>query len=488
MSAEVTELERRLAAERARRRQTTFRSLYPASGPYARSKYPRHLRTFAAGKDHRVRALMGANRCGKSLMGAFEVAVHATGEYPAWWEGIRYTEPVLVWVAGDTGKTVRDIIQPHLVGTKADPDRGVIPPHRLLKRLNKPGVPEALELVDVQHVSGRPSTIVFKSYDQERQAFQGSAVDFAWLDEEPSLAILDEVIMRTAATGTRPAGRVLMTFTPLLGLSDVVTRLIPNNDWSQALSPEGLSHGGTFVIIAGWDDVPHLSEAEKADLLSHITPSMRQARTRGIPSLGSGQIYPIDEAEVKVPDFALPPDWPRGFGMDAAWNQTAVVWGAWDPTTDVLYVYDCYKRGQTEPPVHAEAIRSRGGWIPGRGDLAEVSRYDGRRFLDIYRDLGLDLHLADRALESGILATWLRLSTGRLRIFASCTPLFEELRVYRRDEQGQIVRKGHDLMDALRYLVRMTPAELKNPPAPTATTVMDADLDLGLGGANDWMA
>jgi hypothetical protein len=87
-------------------------------------------------------------------------------------------------------------------------------------------------------------------------------------------------------------------------------------------------------------------------------------------------------------------------------------------------VYDVYKRGLAEPPVHAEAIKARGRWIPGVGDAADISRYDGQQFLEIYRKLGLLLQLQDtRSVEANIHEVWTRSSTGRLKVFETM-PLF----------------------------------------------------------------
>ena len=74
----------------------------------------------------------------------------------------------------------------------------------------------------VRHVSGRNSTLGFKSYDQGREKWQGETLDVVWLDEEPPLDVYMEALTRTNATG----GLVFLTFTPLLGMSEVV-RLFP---------------------------------------------------------------------------------------------------------------------------------------------------------------------------------------------------------------------------------------------------------------------
>ena len=207
------------------------------------------------------------------------------------------------------------------------------------------------------------------------------------------------------------------------------------------------------MITATWDDARHLTPEMRESLWLSIPPFQRDARSKGIPQLGSGAIYQVSEDDIKVSDFELPAHWPRAFGMDTGWDWTAAVWGAWDRDTDTVYVYSVYKRGQVEPPIHADALKARGEWIRGVGDAAAINLYDGRSFIEIYRQLGMDVELPDKAVEAGIQRVWERLSAGKLKVFASCGALFEEYRLYRRDEKGRVVKDGDHVMDALRYLV-----------------------------------
>ena len=114
------------------------------------------------------------------------------------------------------------------------------------------------------------------------------------------------------------------------------------------------------VILATWDDVPHLDERAKEMLFASYMPFQRDARTKGIPALGSGAIYPVPESDIVIPDFALPNHWPRAYGMDVGWNRTAAIWGAFDRETSTSYLYSQHYRGEAEPVVHAEAVKSRG--------------------------------------------------------------------------------------------------------------------------------
>ena len=435
-----------LDAEADRRAHYRITRYFPDTGPCRRDLYPKHLQFFAAGAAHRIRAFLAGNRVGKSAAGAFETTLHLTGEYPAWWDGRRFEEAVHVWAAGDTAKTVRDILQAQLLGRPGTPGTGMIPAHLVDRRSAKQGLADAVETAWVRHRSGGTSVVTFKSYDQRREAFQGTAQHLIWLDEEPPEDILTESILRTTKTPEFPGGMVMLTFTPVQGVTPLVLSFLPGG---QITPPVGGN-----VIFCEWDEVPHLGDDEKADLMTRIPAYQRDARTKGIPALGSGAIYQVPESDIRVQDFEIPTHWPRGFALDTGWAWTAAVWGALDRQAQVVYLYTVYKRGQAEPAVHAEAIRARGAWIPGVGDAAAINTTDGRQFLDIYRRLGLKLVLADKAVEAGIQDVWELLSAGRLKVFESCGAWFEEFRLYRRDDQGRIVKQHDHLMDATRYLIR----------------------------------
>ena len=210
-----------------------------------------------------------------------------------------------------------------------------------------------------------------------------------------------------------------------------------------------------FAVFAGWDDVPHLSAEAKAGLASAYQPHERDARMKGVPSLGSGAIYPVPESDIVCDAFEFPAWFEHSYGLDVGWNRTAAVWTARDPETDVLYIYAEYYRGQAEPAVHAAAIRARGEWIPGVIDPAARGRgqADGAQLMQSYLDLGLMLEKADNGVYTGIGEVWTRLSTGRLKVFRHMHNWLAEYRIYRRDEKGAIVKVNDHLMDATRYLL-----------------------------------
>lgn len=420
-----------------------IREYYPESGPLRRELYVKHQEFFAS--PARERLFMAANRVGKTEgVGAYETALHLTGEYPEWWTGRRFDRPVRWWAAGDTSKTVREIIQYKLLGAPGSHGTGMIPGDTLVRTTPKSGIPDAVDTIFVRHKSGGISTLVLKSYDQRRESFQGTEQDGIWLDEEPPSDIYFECLLRTMETASFGGGMLLITFTPINGWTEIVGMFLDEKQSS-----------GRFSVTATWDDAPHLSEKTKQELFDSLPPHQRDARSKGVPSLGSGAIYPVPESEIVIDPFEIPPHWPRVYGMDVGWNRTAAVWGAKDRESGTLYLYAEHYYAHSEPSDNARAIRGRGEWIPGVIDPAARGRgqRDGVQLIQDYRDLGLDVTPAINARESGIYDVWTALISGKLKVFKSLAAWLAEYRQYRRDEKGQIVKEKDHLMDATRYLV-----------------------------------
>lgn len=436
---------------------------FPDSGPLRRELYPKHCEFFAAGPEHRERLMLAANRVGKTeSVGGYETTLHLTGQYPDWWVGRRFNRPVQWWAAGDSGKTVREILQFKLLGPMGSWGTGLIPGDALGRITRAVGMADTVDTVFVKHVSGGESRLIFKTYEQRRESFQGTEQDGIWLDEEPPLDVYTECLLRTMTNN----GMLMNTFTPLQGLSDVVQMFLPGGKLNDQQPPPA----GRWVVMATWDDAPHLGEQAKKELWESIPPFQRDARSKGIPQLGSGAIFPIPESEITVPAFNLPVEWPRAWALDtdqgAGW--TGCVWGALDRQTQTTYIYDCYKRSRSELAAHIAAIKARGSWIPGVGDAAAliVTAHDAVQLIAQYRKAGLDITLPDKSVESGLYRTWELLSQGRLKVFASCQAWFEEFRLYRRDDKGRIVKVNDHLMDPTRYLVVSGMQRAKTQPIP----------------------
>lgn len=400
------------------------------------------------GSTHRERLLMAGNQLGKTIAGSMEAAMHATGFYPDDWTGRRFTKATAGWAAGVTGLATRDTVQRTLMGRSGAFGTGSIPHSALMSHTPARGVAEAVDTIRVKHVSGGVSTIALKSYEQGREKWQGETLDWVWFDEEPPEDIYTEGLTRTNATG----GLAWMTFTPLLGMSDVVKRFLIQK------SPDRI------VTTMRIEEAEHYSADQRQRIIDSYPEHEREARANGVPVLGSGRVFPIAESMLREGAIAIPALWPRIVGIDFGWQHpTAAVWLAHDTEADCIHVYDCYRAPEQTPLIHAGAIKPRGAWIPVAWphDGLQHDKGSGVQLAEQYRQQGLEM-LPERAtfsdgsfgVEAGVTDMLDRMKTGRLKVAEHLNDWWEEFRLYHRKD-GVIVKEGDDLMAATRYAMMM---------------------------------
>ena len=432
-------------AEAIQEKKDTNRVLYYEPYEY---QHKFHEARDSGGRLARQRLLMAANKVGKTYSGAMELTMHALGDaYPDWWKGARFKKPIKAWAAGNTSNNTRDIVQAELLGEPGDEEdfgHGTIPKDRIVGFERAPGIPKAYQSVLVKHSSGKNSKIWFKSYEQGQQAWMGKALDVIWLDEEPPQDIYSQALRGTLKSG----GLVYMTFTPESGMTQVVAQFINELKPHQAL------------FNATWDDAPHLSPDIREEILAALPPHERDMRSKGMPVLGSGLVFPIPEDQIKIEAFQIPEYFQRICAIDFGWTHpTACVWIAHDTENGKFYVYDAYKQSAETPVVHAHAIKARGEWIPCAWphDGEQHDKGSGKPLAEQYRKLGVNMlgrHFQNAdggmAVEPGIMEILQKMQSGSFKVFEHLTEWFSEYRMYHRKE-GKIVKERDDLMSATRY-------------------------------------
>ena len=437
-------------------------------GKYPISTLPKHEAFFKAGAEYPERLFMAGNRIGKSITGCYELSCHLTGNYPIWWAGRVFDHPIQAWAVGKDARAVRDTAQRELLGPIGEWGTGMLPAHTLGKAFALQGTPQAIDIIKVKHRSGGWSELGFKNYQQDIGSFMGTTRHAIWLDEECPLEIYNECNIRTATVD----GIMLVTFTPLDGLTPMVVNFCKRADFLVGSKPivavdqtdEWQESEYDFVVgrntpkavvQAGWDDAPWLSEEMKQRLLEDTPVHLREARMKGLPAMGSGNVYPVPVEEILVDPITIPDSWPRMFALDVGWNRTACIWAALDPVTDTIYFYDEHYRGQEMPPVHAYAIQSRGKWMQGVIDPASRGRSqtDGNKLMQNYKDLGLILFPAKNELEAGIQLITQRLVAGKIKVFKTLVNFQKEYLLYRRDKHGKPIPENDHLLDCARYVV-----------------------------------
>ena len=215
---------RTLEREETRRRNTNKLKFY---APYGRQK-----EFHAAGKLYNERLFMAGNQLGKTVAGGAEWAMHLTGRYPDWWIGQTFDKPVILWAASVTGESTRDNPQRILIGNPPKIEEwgtGMVPKDALVDYDRAMGVPNLLDNYVVRHGGGGDtqageSIVYFKSYEKGREKWQGPTIDGCWWDEECPQDIYTEGLTRTNNGQRGQFG--MMTFTPLLGMSEVVSMFL----------------------------------------------------------------------------------------------------------------------------------------------------------------------------------------------------------------------------------------------------------------------
>ena len=392
------------------------------------------------------KALQAANQIGKTYSAAIETAIHMTGRYPDWWKGTRFRAPVEVLIGSNTNETARDICQKALLGDPTDEKKlgyGTIPINCIGKVTRKAGVPNAIDVFHVKHVSGGFSKGHLRAYEQGPKKFMGVKFQVGWADEEPPWDIWSQFLRGTIAQRN---SLLYITYTPEEGMTEVVTQFMNNLQKGQAL------------VTATWDDAPHLTPEMKAQRLAALKPHERDMRSKGIPLMGSGLIFQIPDDNIIVEPFEIPRHWPQIVGIDFGYDHPfAAARIAWDRDSDIVYIISEYREERALPAIHAQAIKAWGDWpVSWPHDGLNTEKSSGEPLADSYRKLGLQL-LPWRAtnppsfgqregeggnsVEASVMEMIERMETGRLKVFKTCSLWFNEKSMYHRDKHGKIVKQ-----------------------------------------------
>lgn len=419
--------------------------------------YPKQREFHRNGASFRERLLMAGNQLGKTLAVAMEVAMHMTGRYPGWWEGYRFTRPTRGIAGSESTELTKKGVQRLLLGNPETPEHwgtGSIPREYLVDTVRHQGVPNAVSAIIASHISGGQSICTMASYDQGRTKWQADTLDWAWFDEEPPEDVYMEGFTRTNVS----QGPVMITFTPLKGMTKVVRRYYPT----------GTAFPGTSVTQMTIDDVDHYTPEQKQAIVDSYPEHEKKARTRGLPALGSGRVFTVDEDDITCKAFAIPDHWPQINGIDFGWSHPSAAANiAWDRDTDTVYVTKIFRKKECPPLNFSAAVKPWGLWIPwawphdGKQNPEKFDKSDVKQLKDIYAGHGLKM-LAMHAcmpdgsngLEGSVAEMLEMMMVGRFKVFAHLAEFFEEFNNYHRKD-GLIVKENDDILSATRYAFMM---------------------------------
>jgi|TARA_B100000085_G_scaffold52171_1_gene45505 phage terminase large subunit-like protein len=391
--------------------------------------------------------ISGGNRAGKTEVGACLSVAFASGskeQYVRDWLQLNNLpldlvpeNPSTVWCASLSYKDGLEYLRPKLdkylpIGTKktrwTSQDRAVA----------------------ILPNGGR---IVSMSCDSGREGFQGGSVSMVWIDEEPNdEGIFHECLLRTVDQ----KGKVIITATPLKGLSWMFERFVENP-----------AKGFEVVKISGLDN-PYVSSFKMRRTVSHLTEASQRSRLFGEFSSQSGLVYPEFSKDTHLIDIEeIPNHWRRYISIDfgsshpfcALWVAEAPA-GYYSSDTTLIVYRELYWTNKTTiesgreinriNKLHNEEIH----WY-----VADPESKDGR--LTLGRECNIRTLPAPKHLgvNEGInmVREYLQIDKegkSRLLFTKDVKNTLREFRLYKWDNKSKkdVVKKTNDhAMDSLRY-------------------------------------
>ena len=398
--------------------------------------------------------LMAANRTGKTMSAGYHTAVDLTGDYPDWWTGFRFQHAIYALAMGVDNEQLKTVVQTELFG-QVDGRQftgGWIHPDEILRVEWSPQVVGLARRVTVKSKFGR-ATITLRAYSASKTgtaslSFAGSSIDLIWIDECPPDDLVGQLVTRTMTGNLGKGGRIRYTMTPELGATALVTNFLED--------PQDNQH---LIGPVAWSECPHLTPEIQEDILGALPPHEREMRSKGIPFFGSGLVYPVPEARVICDPFRIPPFYRCIRAMDLGIHHpTAIVWLAYSPEDDVIYVVKTYSVAGENAATHAAAANKMWSFAPVvfPHDIDTTEKGSGKTIRKFYAEAGLtrslDFKNMDGSInvESGIFDINQRMRDGRFKVFSTCLEFWREFRLYHRKE-GKLVKENDDVMDAVRY-------------------------------------
>ena len=317
------------------------------------------------------------------------------------------------------------------------------------------------------------SEILFRAYSQGREAAQGVQADLIIIDEQPKDDFWNEALLRTVATG----GVVVCSFTPLMGLTGLVEQLFDKPDVVGAPEDKyGIKHklGDRWAMVrATWDDITHISEADKAENRKNLPDYEVATRTYGVPMAGHGRIFPFtrDEIVYSTIDTHINESWDHLIGIDIGHgfgkDPSAVIQVAWDKDADIIYVVRAQK-GATDTTRDLARLIVKVDHQSPVAFPSDANRSSMSSDTNVAQQLReIDINLLSKPFMNpkgadgkknnykapGLKHISERMREGKLKISSGCKALLDEMDQYSYTDTGKIQDGNDHCIDAFRYAV-----------------------------------
>ena len=136
-------------------------------------------------------------------------------------------EPIEILAVGVSTYLLKDVVQKELLGPSGDPTlwgTGMIRGSLIRGTSRMPNVTGGVEKIRVQHISGTISELILRPSEAGADRFAGTNYSGAWMDEKVLPAVYHEIQARVSDRG----GFTLLTYTPVDGTNEIVSRFLPD--------------------------------------------------------------------------------------------------------------------------------------------------------------------------------------------------------------------------------------------------------------------
>ena len=414
------------------------------------------------------RWVFGGNRSGKTECGAVESVYMARGIHPY----RKNRDNVFGWVVSLSQQVQRDVAQ-----------------SKILQYLNPEWIDDVIMLsgrkdsikngvidqIKIKNVFGGISTIGFKSCDQGREKFQGSALDFVWFDEEPPKDIYEECRMRVLDKN----GDIFGTMTPLKGLTFIYDEIYLN----RSNSPD------IWYEFMEWADNPFLDKKEVKKLTATLSDTELESRRYGKFRSDTGLVYTeFDENVHVIEPFDVPYDWQDVLSIDPGLNNPlSCHWYCVDYDGNIYVVAEHYE-AKRDIGYHANKINEISdiiGWHrDGKGRIvALIDSAANQRTLasqksvtELFYEYGIVANpKVNKDLFAGIARVKEYFKSNKIFIFKNCVNMIREIKGYWWGDGDVPKKKDDHSLDELRYYVMSKPDNVR-PKTPLTEIQKDKEM------------
>lgn len=417
-------------------------------------------------QTHKIRAIFGGNRSGKTEAGTLECWYHMSGEYPDWY-------PLEGRISGNSrGRIVISEYKNH-GNVLEEKIRKWFPADRaVIKRMMG-----HIETITVRHKNGSDSVAEVLTHEQNDMAFESWSGHWAWFDEPPPR----EKFIATMRGLVDFKGRCWLTLTPL------------NEPWifDEICTKDD---GRRWHVVVSIYDNPYIKKEEIATFEATMDEDSKEARLYGKFRHLAGLVYKEFDARIHIVDsgrIKLRPEWPCWFVLDPADRRPHHgVWARCDPL-GTLYIFDELVFKGTIKDTSAEILKREammGLWPdnilrvldPNKGRAPSVS--SGLTLVNEFAQHGLYFSVnVNDDVTTGHLAVKEKLSWDKSKEFSTtnCPKLYfmrdttkecvRQLQAYvwddwkgvskgSRSEKEEVKDINKDMPDCIRYLVITNPS------------------------------